>query len=79
MTITTEQRQAIEQGRAVEVQLNGTTCVLVRKDVYDRVQRVFDDGDMDPRETYPAILATWDAAGSPEDATDYHARTFAAS
>jgi hypothetical protein len=32
---------------------------------------VFDDSEIDPREAYPAKLATWDAAGRPEDATDY--------
>lgn len=37
MTLTTEQRQAIENGETVPVTVGETECVIVRKDVYDQI------------------------------------------
>ena len=36
MEITAEQERAIHIGKAVQVNVGGTPCVLLRKDVYDR-------------------------------------------
>jgi hypothetical protein len=71
MTLTKEQRQAIDSGDSVAVVIDGTPCVVVRQDVFDRVQRVIRDGDMLPEQAYPIILEAWDATGSPQDAEDY--------
>lgn len=72
MNLTTEQQQAIVSGEAVEAAVNGVTCVVLRKDIYERVKRVlYDDSEMDPRETYEAVLQAWDDQGSPEDGELY--------
>ena len=68
MNLTSEQKQAIDHGQAVPLTVEGRDCVLISRDVYDRVKRVIDE---DPRETYPAAIKAWDAYGSPEDATLY--------
>jgi hypothetical protein len=36
MNLTAEQQQALQSGHAVEVDVGGTPCVLIRKDVYER-------------------------------------------
>jgi hypothetical protein len=40
----------------VPIVINQTECVLVRKDIFERLQ-----GDFDPRSTYAAVLKAWDA------------------
>ena len=70
MTLTTEQAAAVRQSEAVRVVIDGTRCVLLLEDVYERVKRVLDE-ELDPEEAYPAVLEAWDSVGSPEDAEDY--------
>ncbi len=67
MVLTSEQVRAIDHGEAVPVSIDGRSCVVLRQDVYDRVKRVtdFNDSDMSPEETYPAILAAWDQDEDP--------------
>ena len=67
MTFTAEQKQALAQGEAVPVIVDGARYVLLRADVYENARRVLDD----PSEHYPATLAAWDADGSPDDADAY--------
>ena len=55
MTLTTEQRTALEEGQPVhivdpETQLE---CVVIRADVFDRVKALLPD--IDPREAYAAV------------------------
>lgn len=55
VTLTDDQRKALEEGQAVpaidaETQIE---CVVIRSDVFERVKGVFPD--IDPRETYPAV------------------------
>ena len=70
MTLTQDQKVAIDQGKAVPVVIDGTRCVVVLQDVYERFKRVIDD-EMDPEDAYPAVLEAWDSVGSPQDAEDY--------
>jgi hypothetical protein len=35
MNLTAEQQQALQRGQAVPVDVGGTPCVLLRKDVYE--------------------------------------------
>ena len=70
MTLTREQKSAVEQGEAVPLEIDGTRCVLLLEDVYQHVKRVIDD-EMDPEAAYPAVLEAWDSMGSPQDADDY--------
>ena len=62
MNVSTEQIEAIERGEAVQVTLDHTECVIIRKDLYDKI---------DSLEVCPAVLEAWDGSGSPEDSTDY--------
>jgi hypothetical protein len=68
MNLSHEQMQALDSGQAVPVTIDGKRCVVVREEVYDRVKRVIDYGEMDPEEAYPAILEAWDSVGCPDDA-----------
>jgi hypothetical protein len=43
MTLTEEQRVAIETTGKVRISVDGIDCVLVRTDVFDRVQTVLGD------------------------------------
>jgi hypothetical protein len=43
MNLTQEQIQQIEGGAAVSIAIEGTPCVVVRQDVYDRVKNVLDE------------------------------------
>lgn len=49
--LTQEQRQSIDQGKAVRVQDNGREYVLLRPDVYDRLaEEGYDDSPWDAEE-----------------------------
>jgi hypothetical protein len=64
MILTLEQKQALEQGSAVPVSIDDTECVVVRRDIYERVKRiVYDDSELDPEEAYPLIEAVLDDEG----------------
>lgn len=71
MNLTVDQVASIKHGRAVPLAVEGTRCVVVREDVFERISKLIDYGDMDPREAYPSTLAAWDEAGSAEDGTAY--------
>ena len=64
MNLTSEQQQAIAEGVPVPVIVNQTECILVRKDVFERIHDEFD-----PRLTYAAVLKAWDA--DDEDPAQY--------
>jgi len=68
MTLTPEQRTAIESGESVSIVVDGTRCVLVRQDVYDETQRLL---DFSPRPTYPAVLKALDRDDDPQHYLEY--------
>jgi hypothetical protein len=72
MDLTKEEHQAIASTGNVRVTVDGVACVLVRADLFDKVCNLLavQNAD-DPRGSYPAVLRTWDAAGSPLDAEIY--------
>ncbi|MCH8046858.1 MAG: hypothetical protein IID44_24410 [Planctomycetes bacterium] len=46
MNVTPEQLQSIQQGQAVSVTVGQTECVVVRLDVFRRIQQhAYDDSD----------------------------------
>ena len=47
MTLTTKQKRHLETGQAVPLTVDGTECVLVRRDVYERSKPpvAYDDSD----------------------------------
>lgn len=58
MTLTTEQIQAVQAGQAVPLSPPevGAECVLIRRDLYERVSRLIsDDKEFDPRDAYSLI------------------------
>jgi hypothetical protein len=44
MNLNTEQQQAIQNGEAVAINVAGTECVVVRKDVFLRLDPDYDTG-----------------------------------
>jgi hypothetical protein len=40
MRLTAEQQQALQNGQAIQVNVGRTTCILLRKDVYERGEAV---------------------------------------
>ena len=42
MTLSVEQQKAVENGEAVALNLSGTECILVRKDIYRRLEAEID-------------------------------------
>ncbi len=72
MILSADQLKALQSGSPVPVKLDGTDCVVLRKDLYDKVKGlIYDDSEMDPRETYPAVLAAWDQDDNPDDYESY--------
>ena len=69
MTITTQQLQALEDGQVVELTIAGTRYVIVRQDVYERVNAIVETR---PRQTYAAVLKALDNSDeSPEQYLEY--------
>jgi len=62
MELSTEQIRALENGEAVPVTIKHTRCVILRADVYERVQ-----GLLDIEDAHPLIDETfregWEAPG----------------
>jgi hypothetical protein len=62
MELSTEQIRALENGEAVPITIEHTRCVLLRTDIYERVQAL-----LDIEATYSLIDETfregWEAPG----------------
>lgn len=74
MTLSAQQLQAIAHGETIELTIDGTHCVVVRQDVYERGlgQQALSPPAASPRELYPAVLkalAPFDE--SPEQYLEY--------
>lgn len=69
MQLTNEQQLAIKSGKAVETTMDGVDCVLLRKDVYDRVMHLLYDDSETTHDEMLALLAQssgangWDEPG----------------
>lgn len=65
MVLTNEQRLALDQDGLVPVSIDGVSCVVLRAEVFQRIKQamLYDDRDLSPEETYPAVLQAWDSAG----------------
>ena len=57
MNLTAEQQQAIEKGEAVEMTVDGRPCVLLSREVYDRVTRVIQYDDSGWTEEEMSLLS----------------------
>lgn len=58
MQLSTEELSAAANGKAVEVTIDGQDFVLLRRDLYNRVQRVIDDEGLNPLATARLIGET---------------------
>ncbi len=65
MDLSNDQVQALDHGDVVPVIVAGRQCVILRREVYDRVKRVIDDSEMPAEEAYPAVLSAWDQEPDP--------------
>ena len=45
MELSTDQMRAIENGEVVPVTINHTRCIILRTDIYERVQALLDMED----------------------------------
>ena len=65
MTLDIQQQKAIQQGQPVPIVVDGTECVLLRKDVFERVKQVIGDDALDADTLYELLEATADDAQDP--------------
>ena len=56
MTLTDEQREAINKGQAISVMVEGTRCVLVREDFFTDGVRI----EPNPRAMYNEVVKVLD-------------------
>lgn len=58
MVLSVNQRSAVHQGEVVPVTVDETECVVIRKDLFQKIiQRTYDDSEVDVREAYPLMDA----------------------
>jgi hypothetical protein len=72
MKLTAEQERSIHSGQAVQVNVGGAPCILLRKDVYERGEEL-DFGPWSPEEmnllaAEAAGLLAGDGLDEPDDA-----------
>jgi hypothetical protein len=58
MNLTAEQQHAIKKGEAVEMTVDGWPCVLLSREVYDRVKRAVEYDDSEWTEEEMSLLAS---------------------
>lgn len=61
MQLTKDQKQSLDEGRAVPLNVDGSECVLLRKDVYERVRRVLQAATRLPAEFMDEQMSEYDA------------------
>ena len=63
LNLTAEQRNALTKGEPVALILENAECVVVRKDVYERMQHVaYDDSELSPEEMIALAERAFDDA-----------------
>jgi hypothetical protein len=67
MVLTPQQMDAVDRGEAVAVKIDQMDCVVLRKDVYQRMRQFcYDDGDWTDDELEQVALETFDGLDRPE-------------
>jgi hypothetical protein len=70
MILTADQLKALDQGEPIPVRIEDKDCVVVHKEVFDRLKGLlYDNSEWVPREAYPAILRAIDS--DDEDTDQY--------
>ena len=73
MILSVDQRKAVQQGAAVPVTVDETECVVIRKDVYEKItQRTYDNSEVDVREAYPLMDAVAKQEGWDDPSEDLY-------
>jgi hypothetical protein len=63
LDLSAQQRSALESGEPVPCVLNNTECIVVRKDVFERMQHVaYDDSEWTKEEMIALAERTFDDA-----------------
>lgn len=61
MVLTEQQEEAVRHGEAVSIRIGEAECVVVRKDVYDRVKvTAYDDSEITVDELHAIAARTLD-------------------
>jgi hypothetical protein len=64
MQLTSDETQAIENGQVVSVAVNATECVILRKDLFERVKYlIYDDADLTQEEMRQILARLGTEAG----------------
>ncbi len=66
MELSAHQIRAVENGEAVPITVQRTSCVLIRADIYDRVKAI-----LATEESYPLIDETFKAGWEAPGMADY--------
>lgn len=67
MTLTAEQTLGIQNGQAVSVTVDQTECVVVRKDVFQKIRQLaYDDSEWSDEEMEAAAAGMFDALDDAE-------------
>ena len=68
MNVTPEQLQSIQKGQAVSITVGHTECVVVRKDVFRRIQEhAYDDGNWSEDEMSALASDMFDGLDNPQE------------
>jgi hypothetical protein len=67
MTLTAEQRALLDREGVVPLMIDGTACVIVRVDVFERLKRVHASAVDHP----PPLREGWEAPDDAIDADEY--------
>jgi hypothetical protein len=67
LDLTDQQRSALESGEPVPCKFDQTECVVVRRDVFERMQRLeYDDSEWTSEEMLAIAARTFDEADRDE-------------
>jgi hypothetical protein len=57
MNLTSDQQQALGKGEPVPITVAAIECVVIRKDIYERVQHLcgYDTNEFDPDDALPLV------------------------
>ncbi len=71
MILSADQLRALGEGEPIPVTIEETECIVMHREVFDRLKNLLDD-DMKPRDTYAAILKAIDSHDEdPEQYLEY--------
>jgi hypothetical protein len=63
LDLTTQQRSAVQSGEPVLCTLDQIECIVIRKDVFERLQQnAYDDSEWTPEEMLAIAARTFDEA-----------------